>query len=270
MTNKTDNKTRLIGVSWEVILFAALAAAVFFIGVEAALLLPFHQGDATQRLSSSEIIALAGGMITSAGLVAIYMQFRQSRDAARKAIEDAQALRLQETRTAALRADQLHVEWNVAAMHRHRELAWHYFVFLDKQPDQWEPLGRSWVLSAPPPDVPADAIAPDRGLPPFAPYNWALSSITAFFVRLQVHLDLDHSLESEKPEDLAVLIGPFFWNHWCPYLLRLCEVCEAAYDEDQAKSAKDERKAKDWPYFIDPIRALHERTRDIGHRRPTH
>lgn len=120
-----DGEQRLL------LMFAAGAALTFLACVQMALLLPIGPQAAYARLDVGEIISLADGMVTSAGLVAIFLQFRQARETAWKAAADAAAQRRQEARSAALRADQLHAEWNTEFVHRQRELAWRYFDHLD-------------------------------------------------------------------------------------------------------------------------------------------
>ena len=167
-----------------VLMVAAGAALTFLICVQAALLLPIGPQTSYARLDAGEIISLAGGMVTSAGLVAIFLQFRQTREMARKAAADAAEQRRQEARSAALRADQLHAEWNTEFMHRQRELAWRYFDHLDEC--GWGRLGRSWVLSLGVPGISPVRSRIQRSIMDFSEYNWAMTSIVAFFVRLKV------------------------------------------------------------------------------------
>lgn len=241
-----------------VLTVAVGAALTFLVCVQAALLLPIGPQTGYARLDGGEIISLAGGMVTSAGLVAIFLQFRQARETARKAAADAAEQGRQEARSAALRADQLHAEWNTEFMHRQRELAWRYFDHLDDE--GWRQLGRSWVLSLGVPGIPPVKSRIQQSILDFSDYNWAMTSIVAFFVRLESHLKIYHAGDELTPEELSSLTGPFFWTYWRPYLIRLVDACEET-SPTAAEDGPPPADIQERTYFIRPIRRLDELTR---------
>lgn len=248
-------------IPWKVLISGALAALVFLGGVEFALLVPFAKGAELVRLANPEVIAIASGMVTSAGLVAIWFQFRQTRDAARKAADDALEHRRAQARAAALRADELHAEWNGAAMRNHRDLAWLYFDYLKDHSDAWAAVAASWVHSKGEPPIPKGTKPVQKGIKDFAPYNWAIGVVAAFFVRLEAHIRLHHSDLQLTDDQLSVLMGPFFWNYWKRHLLGLCDHCEASY-------VADRDNAEEFPYFVMPLRSLAKMTERTGEPPP--
>lgn len=248
-----DGEQRLL------LMFAAGAALTFLACVQMALLLPIGPQPAYARLDAGEIISLASGMVTSAGLVAIFLQFRQAREMARKAAADAAEQRRQEARSAALRADRLHAEWNTEFMHRQRELAWRYFDHLDDR--GWRRLARSWVLSLGVPGIPPVKSRIQQSIMDFPDYNWAMTSIVAFFVRLESHLQIYHADEELRPEEVSSLTGPFFWTYWRPYLIRLVNACEeVSRTATETGDGPTPADIQERTYFVRPMRRLFQLT----------
>lgn len=118
-------------------------------------------------------------------------------------------------------------------------------------------LGRSWVLSLGVPGIPPVKSRIQQSIVDFSDYNWAMTSIVAFFVRLESHLQIHHAGEELSPEELSSLTGPFFWAYWRPYLVRLVMACEetsrTATDPKDGPTAADIQERM---YFVRPIQRL--------------
>jgi len=224
------------------ILVAILIAVAYFGVVELALLWPIGAGGASQKLDSADIIALAGGTLTAAGLSALWLQL--------SAASEAEAER---SAAAVLRFDELHMEFNTPEIRVMRDLGWHYLKFITAHPALLTQFARWWVLSeekapAPPETLLSDAGLEHLGPKPLTDFTWALSTMVAFFVRIANRLN---AYDRGKPIDhdkLRVSIGPFFWDYWEPYLLLLCDECDLVFQKDP--------EGLEPPYFSKPLNSL--------------
>ncbi|WP_449472590.1 hypothetical protein [Sphingobium chungangianum] len=235
--------------------WAAGSLLVFIAAVEAILCGPaILAGRKLVPLDSGDTIALMTGSITAAGLAALYAQIRESARAAKQA-------RQAERKLAAAQADNLHVAFNQAEMHRSRDLAWRYLAHLEKQPTQLPVFAKSWVLGDARPRVPAPErkqSAPSYGITDFSHYIWSISNIIAFFVRLESHFAIHAAHVADERATPAVIAGPFFWSYWRTGLLAISEACDQVYNEaveDAVREGKDPTRIVR-PYFTDPLWAL--------------
>lgn len=234
MTKGVDRK--------KAVLIAIAIATAYFVLVQLVLLWPIGAGDAPEKLGSNDIIALAGGMLTAAGLSALWLQLA----AASEAEADRSA-------AAALRFDELHMEFNSPEIRVMRDLGWHYLKFITANPTRLTKFARWWVLSQDKAPEPPATLLSDAGLEHLAPkrladYTWALSTMVAFFVRIANRLNA-YDRENQIDQDtLRVSIGPFFWDYWEPYLLLLSDACDRVFDE--------KREGLEPPYFSKPLDSL--------------
>lgn len=198
---------------------AVLIGAAFIVTVFAILAFGKHE-----PLSTSDVIALLTGAVTAVGLSAIFLQIQTN--------EKQRALEM------TVRADQLHTEFNAESMRESRDLAYTYLKSLGDR--DLRVLAENWIYDRSDPSSPEGKSV------------WAVDAMVAFFVRLASHVKFyDDRVKHLSAEDLARLIGPFFWNYWAEAglraLVRECENLEAMKPSPFGR-----------PYFINPLRELEQ------------
>lgn len=252
------------------VLFLAVGfAGAYLLLVELVLLWPDGFTSATP-LKPDQTIALLSSALTAAGLSALWLQLLAARQAAEQAAKAeveraAAAVKVEADRAAAaaLRFDELHMEFNSAELRVMRDLGWLYVKYVAADPVRTEAFAKWWVRSEgraprPPTKMLGDAGLGHLGRQPLSNYTWAISVMVAFFVRIENRLNAHYGCEPIEPEALRVAIGPFFWDYWQPYILIVAKACEAA--------ALDPMKRFEAPYFTKPIHNLAARFPDrAGH-----
>lgn len=182
----------------------------------------------------SDIISLLTGAFTAAGLFAIFLQVRTAEEDAKER-ENQRALEM------AVRADQLHMEFNTESMRESRDLAYFYLKSL-RDRDLLKSFAESWLHERENPNFPiSKSNETDKAV-------WAVSVMVAFYVRLASHVKFyDDRVKHLSAEDLARLIGPFFWDYWAEAGMKaLVHECENL----------EEGSPFGRPYFINPLREL--------------
>ena len=271
--------------------FAGFMAALFFGLTQTVIALGVvWRGRDFGPLGPSETVSLFSGTVAAAGLSAIWYQVRQGAaaqsDARRQAIarEEAaqgEAREREELKAlnGALRLDRLHLEFNEPSMQKSRDLGWRFITHLEENPDQYTAFARSWVLSDGQPSIPPASetlSSPAYGLDDYAHYNWAMTAVISFYVRLEMHLSVlrlhRHPDQLSKaigavdqrrigelqrhPDQLREATGPFFWGYWACALLRFADACDAIY-------LAEHERAPEKPYFTQPLRRLDKLLSDI-------
>jgi hypothetical protein len=209
-------------------------------------------GDEIGPLPPSETISLFSGTLTAAGLSAIYLQVRTA------AKENAQATAAAEQRSKdvalafALRADQLHAEFNTIEMREHRNIAYEYLEFLKADALERRQYAEYWVRETGTPRIPTQ---PQERTTPveLRRYGWALSCMIAFFVRVETHIRSTSLLQELSEDQMREMVGPFVWKYWERVgLVAFANECETVYEENPG--AAPER-----PYFVEALRSLARR-----------
>lgn len=216
----------------------ALAAGILFIVVVQILLLlgVLFRGARLEPLNPGDTIALLAGGVTAAALSGIFLQVREARRQAEQALIDV-----------ALRADQLHAEFNTVEMREHRDRAYAYLKHLELNPGQRVRFANSWVFESDPPSLPPSLEGQNLG---FKDYEWSLSCMLAFYVRVATHIETYRPQIRASSSSEFVILGPFFWSYWEKAgLVALVEACEQAYQQNAST-------APERPYFIDPLKRL--------------
>lgn len=229
---------------------AIAIAAVYFFLVELALLWPTGAAGGPEKLGSQDIIALASGTLTAAGLSALWLQL----DAAGKASREASRLEAERSAAAALRFDELHMEFNTPEIRVMRDLGWLYLKFLTADGTRLETFARWWVLSEGKAPLPPAKMLREADLAHLEPkrradYTWALSTMVAFFVRIENRLNAHYGNKPIDQETLRVSVGPFFWEYWEPYLLPMATACDEVFKKEAAGRFEP-------PYFSVALRKL--------------
>lgn len=244
-----------------VLVVALLFAAAYITLVELILVWPL--GSATTRLKAEHTIALLSSALTAAGLSALWLQLLATRHATEQAARaDAEraatAMKVNADRAAAaaLRFDELHMEFNSADIRVMRDLGWIYVKYITADADRTRDFARWWVLSegrapAPPKTLLRDAGLGHLGLQPLSNYTWAISVMVAFFVRIENRLFAHYGHDPIDPRALRVAVGPFFWEYWKPHLLMIATACDVAAVDASGKADRHEP-----PYFTRPLQSL--------------
>jgi hypothetical protein len=226
--------------------FAVALACVAYV-VLAVLAVRWLPAEASNPSSftTADMLSLLTGAVTAMGLAGVYMQVKDGRcETDRRTAE--QALE------AALRADQLHAEYNSTEMQQPRVIAYEYLKFL-KRRNQMDEYARNWLFDDERPCQVPKKLGPDGKLLTFDDYSNALDSMIAFFVRVSSHVKLHEPQLRNGELDGAEMIGPFFWPYWeqagMPAFVAACKQLH-----------EREGRGFDRPYFIDGLERLSELT----------
>jgi hypothetical protein len=205
-----------------------------FIGAVLLIVALRHKGWAI-----SDVISLLTGAFTAAGLFAIFLQVRTAEEDAKER-ENQRALEM------AVRADQLHMEFNTDSMREHRDLAYSYLKTMRDDGTLLRTFAEYWIYDK------KDAHPPLSRAETTPRPDWSVSVMIAFFVRLASHVKFyDDRVNHLNAEDMARLIGPFFWNYWAEAGIR-------ALVDECARLEKENPSPFGLPYFINPLRELEE------------
>jgi hypothetical protein len=214
------------------------AAPPLFIGVSfivAVLVILTLSGG--KAWAPSDVISLLTGAVTAAGLFALSLQVRTAQ-------EDAQERENQRALEMAVRADQLHMEFNIESMREHRDLAYSHLKSLRDNPKLLRTFAEYWIYDK------KDAYLPLGQAEATPKPDWSVSIMIAFFVRLSSHVKFyDDRVNQLNAEDMSRLIGPFFWIYWA-------EAGIKALVDECAKLEKEKPSPFGLPYFINPLREL--------------
>jgi hypothetical protein len=195
-------------------------------------------------LSTSDVISLLTGAVTAIGLSAIFLQIQTN--------EKQRALEM------AVRADQLHMEFNTRDMRQHRDIAYPYLKELRGNPEQLDALARYWIYDEEALCLTSENESGEASQLKFEDRATSVSVMVSFFVRLSSHIRFyDGRAKNLKAEDMANLIGPFFWRYWADAGIRAFVV----------KCAERHRlKASPFgtPYFISALDDLEGYSRRAG------
>ncbi|CAH0496551.1 hypothetical protein [Novosphingobium sp. CECT 9465] len=228
-------------------------AGSYFALVELILLWPLGSGATITMLSAADTIALASGVLTAAGLSALWLQLVAASQATREVVR----LEADRAAAAALRFDELHMEFNSQEFRVMRDLGWHYLKYVVQDEERLKSFANWWVCSegaapSPPDNLLNDANLGHLGEKHLSDYTWAISVMVAFFVRIENRLNAHYGSASIDPEVLRVAVGPFFWKYWETDLLKLIKAC----DESFASWPSDK---KEQPYFSAALKNLKSR-----------
>lgn len=224
-----------------------LIIAAVYLGLGLAIVL-LHSGP----VSIADDLALLNGAVTALALYAVFFQVAQARrEGAERAAE--------QRREAALRADQLHAEYNSSEMQRPRIIAYEYLKFLKRDPALLAEFARNWVRDE---DedcrIPEASPAYGSGLT-FNDYGAALDAVIAFFVRVNSHVRAHVPPAASGEGDRLQMIGSFFWSYWWRAgMNELITACQQAYDQHGSSDTYDR------PYFIDALHELQRYSRRYG------
>lgn len=248
---------------------------VYIVVAEAVIILPGVLNDLPiQRLDPSDTLSLLTGAVTAATLFALYLQAKGAREeaehratqlaidlaerehaasiraeeeaAARSRQVDAQREREKQLAIqAAVRADQLHAEFNTADMIRQRILGLEYLKFLRSDPELMARYARIWVTDGSQTTAVPDRKGPDGAPLTFEQYSWALDIVVTFFARLGSYLRLNKEQLGEGTSEAEDMLGPFCWLYWKQAgIVEWIDACKEAHRLDSVQPR---------PYFIDNL-----------------
>jgi len=225
-----------------------IAVPPLFIGVGfIAVVLAILTLGGSSAWPRSDIISLLTGAVTAIGLFALFLQIRTAQ-------EDANERENQRALEMAVRADQLHMEFNSEKMREHRDLAYSYLKSIRDNPQLLRTFAEYWIYDK------VDLHSPFNENKTTPRPDWSVSVMIAFFVRLASHIKYyDDRINQLDAEDMARLIGPFFWKYWA-------EAGIQALVDECAKLEQKNASPFGLPYFINPLRELErfsDRTKGI-------
>lgn len=184
-------------------------------------------------LKVEHIISIATALVSAMSLSAILLEIikRSEQEA-------------EERKKIALRFDDLLAEFYQPHIRRARDDAFKYLKFLEKDPKLYREFVAGWVEGA-------------QNLPPFegkpaSRFEWAISIMVSFYVRLENRISAEFELTDETIENFEQILGPFYFEYWKVHMQNLCDNCAAYVSNNE--DCKFPR-----PYFIESIRRLIQR-----------
>jgi hypothetical protein len=234
------------------LLWALSAFAGFIIITELVICAPLLiSGTSVGPMPAAEVISLLSGAVTAAALAAVYLQVRDARrNAAQQIIE------------VAVRADQLHAEFNSTDMRKHRDRAYTHLKLLDNDRAALAALAEAWIYDRPYATANnewsrvAEAAGATKTAEAYRAMDetlWSISCMVAFYVRVEAYLRTNDAHFKQRQESTSTLLGPFYWQYWANAgIRRLVEASDEAY-------RKDPKQAIEEPYYVTPLRRLDDR-----------